>query len=86
MFGGANKSNLRNRFSLSVKVRALSELMQAHKKYNGDLDKINPHMPSMTDTVIMRYKGNYGSQYPKHSLVCIGDPEQKKKTVPAFKV
>ena len=84
MFGGTNKSNLRNRFSLSVKARALAELMQAHKKYNRDLDKIKPHMPSITDTLIMRFKGNYGSQYPKHSLVCIGDPGQIK--IPAFKV
>lgn len=82
MFDGENRSNLRNRFSLSVKARALAELKQAHKKYNGDIMKITAVMPKITDTIISCFKGSCGPQCSKHSLVCNGNSRQRKFYMP----
>ncbi len=57
MFSGVNKTNLKNRFALSVKSRCIAELNKAHAKYNGNLKQINSIMPGVICTIIMCFKG-----------------------------
>ena len=77
-----NKSNLKNRFALSVKARCLGELISAHRYYNGDMCKITLKMPKIIETIVLCFKGYCGSTCAKQSFVCTGHKSQVKYFLP----
>lgn len=83
MFDGKLRTNLKNRFAMSVKARCLAELKMTHKILKGDLNKIKNKIPKIIDAIIMCFKGYCGSMCKRHSLVCGGNFRQAKNYLPS---
>jgi hypothetical protein len=79
----SHKTNMRNRFALSIRSRCKAELKQCHKKYKGDIHKVKKDMPKIVSAIIMCYKGYCGSSCQKYSLVCNGQFHNAKAYMPA---
>jgi len=84
MFFGPScrKSNIKNRFALSVKARCVSELKSAHKKFNGDIGKISKCMEKVIPAVVLCFKGYCGEPCKRQSLVCPGKGRQSRYFLP----
>ena len=82
MFKGSNKSNLKNRFALSVRARCVAELKAAHKKYKSDMSKIKVKMPMTIQAIIFCFKGYCGHYCQKHSFVCHGNNHRSRNYLP----
>jgi len=82
MFKGRNKSNLKSRFALSVRIRCVAELKKAHALYKGNMKQIRSKMPNTVSAVILCFRGYCGNQCKKHSLVCPGNQKQMHNYLP----
>ncbi|KAH3860862.1 hypothetical protein DPMN_023785 [Dreissena polymorpha] len=82
MLKGHSKTNIRNRFALSVKARCMAELKAAHNKYQGDIKVLKKAMVDVISTIILCFNGYCGTSCAKYSYVCAGTNRQAKNFMP----
>ncbi|KAH3774675.1 hypothetical protein DPMN_176061 [Dreissena polymorpha] len=82
MLKGHSKSNIRNRFALSVKARCMAELKAAHNKHQGDIKVLKKVMVNVISAIILCFNGYCGTSCAKYRYVCAGTNRQAKNFMP----